>query len=73
MLQIDINILFSNNIVIAALVVYSLLLYVAFLWYYSEDDYKQFAEVYAITTSCLIVFFIALVVFYMVFVVWGSE
>lgn len=71
--MIAINALFSNNIIIASFVVYSLILYAAFLWYYSEDDYKQFAEVYAISTSFLIIFFIFLCCFYIVFVVWGSE
>jgi len=72
-MQIDINLLFSNNIIIAAFVVYSLLLYVAFMAYYNQDKHTAFIEFYVITTSCLIIFFIALVVFYIVFVVWAVE
>jgi len=72
-MQIEINALFSNNIVISAFVVYSLLLYFAFMAYYNQDKHTAFIEFYVVTTSCLIIFFIFLVVFYMVFVVWGSE
>ena len=72
-MQIDINLLFSNNIIIAAFVVYSLLLYFAFMAHYGKDKHTAFIEFYVITTSCLIIFFIALVVFYIVFVVWAVE
>ena len=69
----DLNLLFSNNIIIAAFVVYSLLLYAAFMAYYGKDKHSAFIEFYVICTSCLIIFFIFLVVFYIVFVVWAAE
>jgi len=69
----DLNLLFSNNIIIAAFVVYSLLLYGAFMAYYGKDKHSAFIEFYVICTSCLIIFFIFLVVFYLVFVVWAAE
>jgi hypothetical protein len=69
----DLAVLFSNNIIIAAFVVYAMLLYFAFMAYYNKDKHAAFIEFYVICTSCLIIFFIFLVVFYLVFVVWSAE
>ncbi len=68
--MLNLNALFSNNIIIASFVVYSLLLYFAFMVYYNKEKHTAFIEFYTVTTSCLRIFYIFLTAFYLLFVVW---